>query len=206
MFLYAAQTYGLDFWLGKRSILGPGSFGSAAFLQYVIYLPLVVLAIYLVQWWKWKHDNDFHIDYVWSRPLWLAITFLVMFIATGVAAYAHYNDLYTCRPPLCTSPMETRVDDLTHFWTVLMVTTALLNINLMDLFKWTGKAGRLKEALLQLSILEIIMWFWEVGEFGNPAAYANPPLNSLSDVFWGTFAALLAILAYNAVVKFENDF
>ena len=204
MFWVAVQTYGLDFWLGKVSILGRGSFGSAALLHYVIYLYPIVLGIYLVQWWKWKHDRDFSVDYIWTRPLWLGITFLIVFVATGIAAYAHFNDLYTCRPPLCSVDMETSVDTLTHFWTVAMIAASLCNINLMDLFGWKGRGGRLKEALLQLSILEIVMWFWEVGEFGNLAAYANPPWNSLSDIFWGTIAALFMILAYNVVVGYDE--
>lgn len=204
MFLNATQTYGLDFWLGKVSILGKGSFGSAAMLHWIIYLPFFVLGIYFIQ--VFLHWNGRKLDrhYVWSNTFWLIITFMVMFTAIGIAAYAHYNDLYTCRPPLCTSPMETRVDDLTHFWTVAMIASALCNINWMDLLGWHRRIGRLKEALLQLTVPEIIMWFWEVGEFGNPAAYANPPWNSLSDIFWGTIAALFMILAYNAVVPFEE--
>ena len=204
MFLYAAQTYGADFWLGKVSILGKGSFGSAAMLHWIIYLPFAVLAIFLVQLWFKKHDNALSIDYVYSNTLWLIITFTVMFIAIGIAAYAHYNDLYTCRPPLCTSPMETRVDDLTHFWTVAMIVSALCNLNFMDLLGWHSRVGRLKEALLQLTIPEIILWFWEDGEFGNLAVYANPPWNSLSDIFWGTIATLLVIACYNLLVPFEE--
>lgn len=204
MFWNASATYGSKFWLGEISILGPGSFGSAAMLHWIIYLPFFVLGIYFIQVFLHWNSRKLDRDYIWTNTLWLLITFAVMLTAIGIAAYAHYNDLYTCRPPLCTSPMETRVDDLTHFWTVAMIAAALCNINFMDLLGWHGHASRLKEALLQLSILEIVMWFWEVGEFGNPAAYANPPWNSLSDIFWGTIASLLIICAYNVIVTYEE--
>jgi hypothetical protein len=203
-FWYAAQTYGPEFFLGKMSILGRGSFGSATFLQYVPWAYIGFLAIVLIRSLWSRHCGEPKEWYLWVNLRWIAFGLIFLFLATSFAAYAHYADLYTIRLPDGTH-LEGSADTITHTFSPNIFTVILLAVNIMGLLGLHGFKGRIIEAGIVIAAANIFMLVWEIGESGNPGAYANPAWNSVSDLFHGNIGTFLCVGWYNLLVPFEDE-
>ena len=149
LFWAASSQYGLDFWLGKVSILGKGSFGSAFFLQYVpwAFVLLVTVEGILVAVARWKHREVKYIC-IWMNVAWVVYGLIWLMTATGIAALAHYLNLYTMPVPnLPGVEVKGDVDWLTHFLTPGIFVIPLLSISFYDIFQWKGRRGLRYEAI-----------------------------------------------------------
>jgi len=205
IFWTAASEYGADFWLGKISILGRGSFGSAFFLQYVVYAFLLIPVIFIIQiLYKKFRKRNLRYLYIWVNSRWIAYAIVWVAIATGLAAFAHYLNLYSMPVPnIPGAEVKGEVDWLTHWWTPGIFSVVLLSIDFYEAFGWQGKRGRIYEAIFVTGLLLSIMFYWEWGECGNPAVYRNLYWDSLKDVYQGVLAHIFNLMAYNLLVPFE---
>jgi hypothetical protein len=209
IFWEASNKYGLEFWLGTVSILGKGSFGSAAFLRYVPWIFIGFIIIYICQL-LWTHytGKSLNRPIIWANSLFLVYGLVMIFIATGLAAMGHYLDLYSIRltcPDGTVISIAGTVDWLTHWFTPDYFSIPLCMINFYDLLKWRGKRGRLYEAALVLMASLCIMLAWEIGESGNPTVYRNLFWDSAKDIYQGILSTVFNLLVYNTIVPFEIE-
>jgi hypothetical protein len=207
LFWTASSQYGLDFWLGKVSILGRGSFGSATFLQYVPWAFILVVLIHVIRaaFERWKHREVRYL-YIWINGAWIIYGLIWLMVATGIAALAHYLNLYSMPVPNMPGvEVKGEVDWLTHFLTPGIFVIPLLSISFYDLFQWKGRRGLLYEAILIILVMSIIMLDWEIGECGNPSVYRNLYWDSVKDIFMGYVSTVLNILVYRQIVPAGID-
>ena len=207
LFWEAANKYGGEFWLGKISILGRGSFGSAYFLQYVPWVFIIFVGIYiargLFEWWTYRKVRHL---YLWMNATWILYALIWLFVATGIAALAHYLNLYTMQVPnMVGVEVKGEVDWLTHWFSAGFFSIPLLSISFYDLFQWKGRRGLFYEAVLVFVIVCTIMIYWEIGECGNPAVYRNLYWDSVKDLFMGMVSTIFNILVYHQLVPAGAD-
>lgn len=142
---------------------------------------------------------------MWSNGVWALFACVWIFAAMGFAAMGHMYNLYTMPVPCGTGcEVAGQVDWITHLFTPSIFTVTLLMISWYDVFRWKGRVGRFKEALWILTIIAVFMFFWEVGESGNPAVYRNLYWDSVKDLFMGFFGSTFCIAMYNLIVPFED--
>lgn len=208
LFWEAANKYGGEFWLGRISVLGKGSFGSAAYLRYVPWVFAAFIVIYICQL-LWVHHTGRSLNrpIIWANSLFLVYGLTMMFVATGLAAMGHYLDLYSIRltcPDGTVISIVGTVDWLTHWFTPDYFSIPLCMVNFYDLFKWHGKRGRICEAAFVLMAALCIMLIWEIGESGNPTVYRNLFWDSAKDIYQGILSTVFNLFVYNQIVPFED--
>ena len=207
LFWEASSKYGGEFWLGKVSILGRGSFGSAYFLQYIPWVFVLLIAIYVTRavFERWKRRETPYL-FIWMNSAWIIYGLIWIISATGIAALAHYLNLYAMPVPGYPGvEVKGEVDWLTHLGTVGIFAIVLSSISFYDLFRWKGRRGLLYESVLIILAVSIVMLDWEIGECGNPAVYRNLYWDSVKDLFMGYVATVLNILVYRQLVPAGVD-
>ena len=187
-------------WLWTNLIFGPGSGpvspvhqGSGPFIKFNLLFIVGFLGGFLAQ-------RKLEGKYLWSSKGYLLFATLVTLIGSTINGIAQAEEWYWNFAT--NSPGN--FDVATHFIAGLIIGSWLVNINFMDMFRFSGKLGEFWEQFMVIAIFGIIAVGFEIIESLDPTRYFNVRGNSIQDMVVGVAGILVVSWAYDKLVDWQK--
>jgi len=177
-----------------QTLLGSvGLAGSSFLIRYMVIFVVALPAIHLIQWTLIK-KGAIKERCLYSNPAFVIFVLAWILLGMTINGIAQAEGLYY--DPRHNIPGD--FDSVTHIIAVGAIYGFLLLFDWSEIFGWWE--GKFRDLLLDqgfsISLLWMIMWFFEYTENLDPAKYSGGINDTLSDVFIGFVAMALIGFVY----------